>query len=424
MLKNLIYISVILTYGICQNNSPHSEQSKYFKSQQNPPVERTQIRTGLEIILTDKKELLKNKKTGLVTNHTGIDKNGKPNYLLFHQDPDIDLKIIFTPEHGLEGKFEAGEKIQNQTHKEPLPAIVSLYGSARKPSKQSIQDLDVIIYDIQDIGARFYTYISTLGLVMDAAAEANVPVMVLDRPNPISGSIVGGPTLDLSFQSFVGFYPIPIRYGLTIGELAALAAGEKWIPNIPELKIIKMEGWERTLWYDETSLGWISPSPNIPSLNTALVYPGTCLIEPTNLSEGRGTENPFLWIGAPWINGKLLSKELNYKQLPGVVFKPITFTPVSKKGFASHPKYEGEECNGIEIAVINRYNYESVRTGVAILQTINDLFESKLEIKESGLNRLWGNPDLSSHLLHGKPFDSVTDNTEFKTLTSRYKLYD
>ena len=205
--------------------------------------------------------------------------------------------------------------------------------------------IDLILYDIQDIGARFYTYISTLGLVMETAGALNIPIIVLDRPNPIRGDRIEGPILNMDFKSFVGYYPIPIQYGLTIGELAKMIIEEKWIQNTPSLQVINIQGWSRTLWFDETNLTWVKPSPNIPDLETAIVYPGICLVEGTNISEGRGTPHPFKQIGAPWIDEEKLSQTLNGLNLPGVIFTPVTFTPMEISNMAIKPKYMEKKCS-------------------------------------------------------------------------------
>ena len=265
-----------------------------------------------------------------------------------------------------------------------------------------LDGIDIIIYDIQDIGARFYTYISTLGLVMEAAAELNIPVLVLDRPNPIRGDIVEGPILDIEYQSFIGKYPIPIRYGWTVAELAEKIIQENWINPTHQLTVIPMEGWNTSLWYDETTLPWIKPSPNIPNLETALIYPGMCLLEGTNMSEGRGTNHPFQWFGAPWIDSRVLSQKLNNLKLSGVVFVPKSFTPISIPGVADKPKYENQLCYGIEIRVIDRNKFNSVKSGVNILKTINEMYPDSLIIKEKRLNKLWGSDTLLKELKEKK----------------------
>ena len=237
---------------------------------------------------------------------------------------------------------------------------------------------------------------------MEAAAALNIPVIVLDRPNPIRGDIIEGPLLDLEYQSFIGKYPIPIRYGGTVAELAERIIKQKWINPIPKLTVIPMEGWHSSLWYDETTLPWIKPSPNIPDLETALIYPGMCLLEGTNISEGRGTNNPFKWFGAPWIDNKGLSQELNKLKLPGVVFVPKSFTPISIPGVSDRPKYEDQLCYGIEIRIIDRNQFYSIKTGVSVLKKINELYPDSLIIKEKRLNRLWGSDTLLKTLRDNK----------------------
>jgi len=374
------------------HHSIHQIQSKYYNTIASPPVDKMPVRTGLDILLDSKIDLITGKTIALVTNQTGIDQNGNPNYKRLMSMDEIKLKVVFSPEHGLFG--EADKEITYANQIEDLPKVYSLYGSTRKPTKEMLDGIDMIIYDIQDIGARFYTYISTLGLVMEAAAELNIPIIVLDRPNPIRSDIVEGPILDLKYQSFIGKYPIPIRYGWTIGELAEKIIQEKWIHPTPKLIIIPMEGWNASLWYDETTLPWVKPSPNIPNLETALIYPGMCLLEGTNISEGRGTDKPFKWFGAPWINSKNLSQELNKLKLSGVVFVPKSFTPISIPGVADKPKYENQLCHGLEIRIIDRNKYNSVKTGISVLKKINELYPDFLIIKKTRLNKLWGSDTL------------------------------
>ena len=374
------------------HHSIHQIQSKYYNTIASPPVDKMPVRTGLDILLDSKIDLITGKTIALVTNQTGIDQNGNPNYKRLMSMDEIKLKVVFSPEHGLFG--EADKEITYANQIEDLPKVYSLYGSTRKPTKEMLDGIDMIIYDIQDIGARFYTYISTLGLVMESAAELNIPIIVLDRPNPIRSDIVEGPILDLKYQSFIGKYPIPIRYGWTIGELAEKIILEKWIHPTPKLITIPMEGWNASLWYDETTLPWVKPSPNIPNLETALIYPGMCLLEGTNISEGRGTDKPFKWFGAPWINSKNLSQELNKLKLSGVVFVPKSFTPISIPGVADKPKYENQLCHGLEIRIIDRNKYNSVKTGISVLKKINELYPDFLIIKKTRLNKLWGSDTL------------------------------
>ena len=380
--------------------SIHQSQSKYYSSISTPPVDKVHIKTGIDILLDKKQNLIADKRIALVTNQTGVDLYGVANYKRLMDLENTKLEVVFSPEHGIFG--ETDKEVTYNNGIKNLPKIYSLYGAVRKPTREMLDGIDIIIYDIQDIGARFYTYISTLGLVMEAAAELNIPVLVLDRPNPIRGDIVEGPILDIEYQSFIGKYPIPIRYGWTVAELAEKIIQENWINPTPQLTVIPMEGWNTSLWYDETTLPWIKPSPNIPNLETALIYPGMCLLEGTNMSEGRGTNHPFQWFGAPWIDSRVLSQKLNNLKLSGVVFVPKSFTPISIPGVADKPKYENQLCYGIEIRVIDRNKFNSVKSGVNILKTINEMYPDSLIIKEKRLNKLWGSDTLLKELKEKK----------------------
>ena len=373
-----------------------------------------QVQTGLDVLINEKLEIIKGKKVGLVTNHTGVDRSGKPNYEILMLLSDVDLQAIFAPEHGFFGNVSRGQKVDD-LKQDGLPVIYSLYGKTDKPTPDMFEGLDVIIYDIQDIGARFYTYISTLGLVMEAAAEADIPVIVLDRPNPLNGITIEGPVLDINYKSFVGMYPIPIRYLLTIGELAKMIIGEKWIEHVPKLTVIEMAGWERTMYYDDTGLSWISPSPNIPDLETAILYPGMCLFEGTNVSEGRGTNYPFQYIGAPWINSSKIIKAIEGKHIPGVVFEPISFIPISIPGKSLKPKFENEKCYGIKIILIENKIYKSVDTAVQLLKIIQELYPEKFQWNDF-IYKLWGN---------GMILEYDEDITKtFANRFSNYFIYD
>ena len=392
-----LFLVLTITFLSAQTRkSTHQIQAEYYKTITTPPVNKVTVLTGLDVLLEKKIDLITGKAIALITNQTGIDRYGIPNYKRMLALDEIHLKVIFSPEHGLFG--EADEEITYDKKIADLPEVFSLYGAVRKPTPEMLQGVDLIIYDIQDIGARFYTYISTLGLVMEAAAELQIPVLVLDRPNPIRSDIVEGPLLDLKYQSFVGKYPIPIRYGWTVGELAQKIVAEQWLAATPSLSVISMEGWYASLWYDETTLPWVKPSPNIPDVGTALIYPGMCLLEGTNVSEGRGTDHPFKWFGAPWIDGKILSQELNKLQLPGVVFVPKSFTPVSIPGVADKPKYENQLCNGIEIRVIARNEYQSLNVGVSVIKKLKEFYPENIVFKENRLNRLWGSDTLVKEL--------------------------
>jgi len=359
------------------------------------------VRTGLDVLLEDHSHYLKGKTIGLVTNHTGISRKGEKNYKLFENNPDITLKRIFAPEHGFYGEASAGAKVEYDSQKDSGPEIVSLYGKTRKPTAEMLDGIDLVIYDIQDVGARFYTYISTLGIVMEAAGENGVNVMVLDRPNPLGGEIIEGAILDTAFKSFVGYYPIPTRYALTVGELSQMAVKEGWLSSVPpELIVVTMDGWKRSMFFDDTGLPWVSPSPNIPDLETAIIYPGMCLYEATNVSEGRGTNNPFKQIGAPWMNYDI-AKEMKNCELEGAEFKYAKFKPKNLPGRAENPKFEGNFCVGQKIVVTDKYKYRAIETAVHSIYITFGFYTDEFRYNPTRLGRLWGN-DHMFRLLNGQ----------------------
>ena len=282
------------------------------------------ISTGLDNLTANNFDVLQHKNIGLIINHTSLDRNGNHIIDLLSEQDKIKVLKIFSPEHGYRGTQSAGEFVNDDV--EPLTGakIVSLYGVNKKPSTKELDNLDVLMYDIQDIGSRYYTYISSMTYMMDVAAQHNIPFIVLDRPNPL-GRKISGPILDMEYASFVGMFPIPIRHGMTSGELAKMINGENWLPSGKQvdLFVIEVSGWDMNPGYFT-----IGPSPNISDYNTALVYAGMCLLEGTNISEGRGTDYPFLYFGAPWINGIKLTESLNHLEFDGVRFESINFTPI------------------------------------------------------------------------------------------------
>lgn len=318
-------------------------------------------------------ELFDNKQVGLITNATGVDSNFESTIDVLNEK--VNLTTLFAPEHGIRGAAAAGDNVENEVDEKTGLPVYSLYGDTKKPTPQMLENVDVLVYDIQDVGARFYTYISTMKYAMEAAAENGKTFVVLDRPNPISGDIVQGCVLDEAYEGYVGVTEIPQRYGLTSGELAMFINQEDGIHC--DLHVIKMKNWDRSMYYDETGLQtWIMPSPNIPTVDTALLYSGTCLFEGTNVSEGRGTTKPFEIIGAPWINANELAEQMNALHLPGVFFRPTTFTPTTSK-------FKDESCNGVEIQVLDRASFDSVKTGVSLLYTIRDLYPNDFAYLEN-----------------------------------------
>lgn len=345
---------------------------------------QTKIKLGDDILVEKHLNLLKGKRVGLVVNHTARLSSGEFLVDVLMQNGN-NVVALFGPEHGVRGEAAAGERVSDTKDEKTGIPIFSLYGKTRKPSPEMLSNVDVLVYDIQDVGARFYTYISTMGLCMEAAAEKGIPFIVLDRPNPLGGLKVDGPIMEDSLKSFVGMYPIPVVYGLTCGELATMINEEGWLAKkvTAKLTVIKMDGWKREMQWDDTGLRWIPPSPNITTSSAALVYPATCFIEATNISEGRGTEKPFQFIGAPFINADELSSNLNKLKLPGVKFSPVSFTPTSSK-------FKGELCHGVFVEVTDARKFEAVTAGVAIIREIQRFHPSDLGINRVGFLRLMG----------------------------------
>jgi uncharacterized protein YbbC (DUF1343 family) len=330
----------------------------------------TGLRIGIQSLVEDGLPLLTNKRIAVVSNHTGVTPEFEHLvdvlYFKFH----LNVKAVFAPEHGFRGDLPEGFSVESYVDDRTRLPVYSLYGARLKPSKDILNELDVLIYDIQDVGARFYTYISTLFYVLEVAGETGVEVLLLDRPNPITGVRMEGPILDGRFRSFVGIWKIPVMHGMTVGELALLFNGEAGLNA--KLKVYKLVGWSRRMWFDETGLPWVPPSPNMPCLSTATVYPGTCLLEGTNISEGRGTTKPFELVGAPWIDGYKIVEELKALPLKGVKFRPSTFIP-------RHGKYAGQLCHGLQIHVTDRDVLEPVKLGLAIIWTAERLHPDKLQ---------------------------------------------
>jgi uncharacterized protein YbbC (DUF1343 family) len=330
----------------------------------------TGIRIGIQSLVEDDLPLLTNKRIGVISNHTGVTPEFEHLvdvlYFKFH----LNVKAIFAPEHGFRGDLPEGFSVESYIDDRTRLPVYSLYGVRLKPSKDILNELDVLIYDIQDVGARFYTYISTLFYVLEVAGKTGVEVLLLDRPNPITGVRMEGPILDYRFRSFVGIWEIPVMHGMTVGELALLFNGEAGLNA--KLKVYKLVGWSRRMWFDETGLPWVPPSPNMPCLSTAIVYPGICLIEGTNISEGRGTTKPFELVGAPWMNEYKIVEELKTLPLRGVKFRTSTFIP-------RYGKYAGQLCHGLQIHVTDRNILEPVKLGLAIIWATEKLHPDKLQ---------------------------------------------
>lgn len=329
--------------------------------------QQASVTTGAEVLLRDHLDELEDQRVGLVMNPTArVDGVHMLDALL---DRGINVTALFAPEHGFRGDAGAGEVIEDGVDQATGVPVFSLYGDTRKPTDEMLKNVDVLIFDMQDVGARFYTYNVTLGYIIEAAANNQTPVWILDRPNPAGGDYVSGWMLQDKHKSFVGAYPIPMVHGMTLGELAQMMVGESWISfeREPEIRVIEVQGWERSMIWPDTGLEWIPPSPNLPSFEHAFVYLGTVLFEGTDVSEGRGTPDPFLMLGAP--TSKITNKQINdlRSEFPSVSFDKYKFRPRSIPGKAPNPKHEGELCYGVNLNVVKIRNLEPVELGVALL---------------------------------------------------------
>jgi uncharacterized protein YbbC (DUF1343 family)/CubicO group peptidase (beta-lactamase class C family) len=371
--------------------------------------------TGIDVLVREQFKRLQGRRVGLVTNHSGLDQNGRATIDLLHQAKGVTLVALFSPEHGIRGT--ADEKIgDSKDEKTGLP-IYSLYGARHKPTAETLTGIDTLVYDIQDAGCRYYTYISTLGYVLEAAAENKLKVFVLDRPNPIGGVAVAGPVLDSSRESFVAYHRLPVRHGMTVGELAQLFNGERKIGA--DLEVVSMKGWRRDVLFDQTGVTWVNPSPNLRSLTETLLYPGIGLLETTNLSVGRGTDRPFEWIGAPWIDGRRLAQALQEENLPGLRFVPLRLTP-------NYSVHKGKACGGVQFIVDDWKQFEPVQTGLAIACTLRRLYPQEWDV--DSYDKLLGNKSTWERVKRGDSWQEIAKDwqpgvKEFMALRRKYLIY-
>jgi uncharacterized protein YbbC (DUF1343 family) len=332
------------------------------------------ILTGLDLLEKKWPERLKGSRVGLLVHPASVNKKLEHSVNLFVKSKKITLRALFGPQHGIRGETQ-DNMVEWEGFIDPITGlpVFSLYGHTRKPEPWMLKDTDVLVIDVQDVGSRYYTFIWTMELCMQACMEMGKSVVVLDRPNPIGGKITEGPVSETIFSSFVGQRPLPVRHGMTMGEIGDYIQNE-FYPSL-DYHVIAMNGWKRKLWFDETGLPWVMPSPNMPAPDTAAVYPGMCLFEATNISEGRGTTRPFEIFGAPFIEPERVIHHIKTFKLPGVVFRPLYFKPTFQK-------HAGKMCGGAQIHVINRERFRSFKTGVAILKTIHDLYPEFFEWKK------------------------------------------
>jgi len=400
---------------------------------------------GCENFLANHLDLVKGKRVGLITNPTGVDSHLNSLIDLFHENPAIDLVALYGPEHGVRGNAQAGEYVPYYEDKKLGLPVFSLYGQSMRPDSgqlknidelmrsfdtiatgkfpemSMVENVDVMVFDIQDIGTRIYTYVATMAHCMQVCAEIGIDFIVLDRPNPINGIDIEGPVLEYpEFSSFVGLYPIPVRHGMTIGELARLF-NDRFLSKKVNLAVIPMKGWIRSMWYDQTGLSWIFPSPNIPTLQTATVYPGQVFLEGTNISEGRGTTKPFELFGAPWINGLDLVHNLNRINLSGVKFGEVRFTPF-------YSKFKSKLCSGAQMNVQDRETFQPFLTTLHIIKTIRKMYPRQFQFHTEYFDKIIGSIAIRQAIERDDRVEEIIGNftaqlEEFKDLRKSYLLY-
>ena len=347
------------------------------------------VHNGIDVLRNQNFAPLAGKRVGLITNHTGLAADGASTIDLLFKSGVCKLVALFSPEHGIRGVMD--EKVVSAVDEATGLPIYSLYGATLRPTPEMLRDVEVLVYDIQDVGARFYTYSTTMAYCMEEAARAKIPFYVLDRPNPIGGLSVEGPLLDADKTSFVGYMPLPVRHGMTLGELARYVNAEKKLGA--DLHVVAVEGWRRSFYFNDTGLLWVNPSPNMRCLVATIFYPGVCLLEATNVSVGRGTDTPFEVIGAPWIEPRRLAAELKAAHVPGVDFVPLYFTPTTSTN-------RGQKCGGVNLILMDRDKFNSVLAGMTLLSVLYRLYPKEFEIDKA--IRLLGNQQALSELKSGR----------------------
>ncbi len=396
------------------------------------PATAAPVKPGAQVLLEDGFATIRGKRVGLIANQTAM-VNGEHLADLLYRAKEVKLVALFGPEHGLQGLAEDGVKLANKSDGPGGVTVYSLYGEVKQPTPEMLQGVELLLFDIQDIGSRFYTYISTLGLAMQAAAKAGIPFMVLDRPNPLGGDYLAGPLVEAEYKSFVGLYPIPVAHGLTVGELAMMIKGERFLSGLEglELHVVKMESWQRGMRWPATGLPWYKTSPNIPDFITALLYPGICFFEATSINEGRGTLTPFQLVGAPRLDGDRVAKNMNSKELPGVRFDKINYQPRSIPGMASRPKYRDRLISGVRISITDAAAYQPLEVGMHLLVEVYRLLDKKGKrefAKEQGFNYLAGSNRIIIALRQGKSGSELIslwheDVERFRQQRVKYLLY-
>ncbi len=414
----VMLLFMVIIIGMA-NQISIGETKKQAKPKKNPQIKQAvPVKLGIDRI-DAYSQIFAGKRVGLITNSTGMNSSFESSVDVLYKKTN--LVALFSPEHGIRGAAKAGDSVNTSVDEKTGLPIYSLYGATKKPTAEMLANIDVLVFDIQDVGARSYTYIYTMAYAMQACKEMGKTMVILDRPNPIGGTMVEGNLIKPGFESFIGMYPIPTRHGMTVGELARLFNAEFGIGC--DLVVIEMTGWQRTMDFEETRLPWVMTSPNIPTPDTALVYPGMGIFGGTNISEGVGTTRPFEFVGAPWLDASELAEKMTALQLPGVIFRPAYFTP-------SFGLYQNEACAGVQLHVIDKRTFLPVKTGISLLYTIQEMSGDKFSFMRNGKN------ESSIDLITGD--DSVRKGTyslnelyslwekemnQFKTMSKKYYLY-
>jgi uncharacterized protein YbbC (DUF1343 family) len=386
----------------------------------DPLAKPAAVYPGISVLLTDSVRLVRGKRVGLITNHTGRDERGRSSIDLLHDASGVRLVALFSPEHGIRGTVEGGARISSGVDDKTGVPIYSLYGQTLAPTREMLAKVDVLLYDIQDVGARGYTYVWTMTLAAEAARRAGVKFVVLDRPNPIRADIVEGGSIEKRYRSITGLYDVPIRYGMTPGELANFLIGEKQLSGA--VTVVPMKGYRRSMWWDETALDWVNPSPNIRSVETALLYPGLSFFEATNVSEGRGSDAPLQQVGASWLtDASDIARELNGRRIPGVRFTTV------RRRISRGEKFGGQTIPMIKVDVINRDAVRSVEIGALMLREIYRRHPRQFRWESNGIEELSGSRALRNAVEHGGLEELLSDwrkhSSQFRASAARYHLY-
>jgi uncharacterized protein YbbC (DUF1343 family) len=403
----------LLIFAVSPENNPVTPAQAFFRDDENKTGTRT--KTGIDALEAEKFSLLRGKRVGLITNQTGLDSYGHRTIDLLAHAEGVNLIAIFSPEHGIAGVADAS--VSNQADAPTGLPIYSLYGATRRPTGEMLRGIDVLVFDIQDAGVRFYTFITTMAYSMEAAAEQHIAFVVLDRPNPLGGEIIEGPVLDRDRTSFVGYFPMPVRYAMTMGEVAQMFNSENKIGA--DLHVVAMQDWHRRDFYDMTGLAWIAPSPALRTLRESILYPGIEILQAAGVSVGRGTPTPFELLGAPWIDSAALMTELNRRQLKGVRFGAAEFTPTSGP-------YSGTLCKGISIDLQDRNSFRPVAAGLQIAAILHSLYPTQFHVEK--MIELLGSRSAVKGLARGEDPKEIeagwaADLDKFRTMREKYLLY-